>query len=389
MGSGRAGEYMSKKQRILFLYLNTGSGHLTPARILASHLTERYGDSVECMLLNGFSPKQYFSRLLFERGYHFTNTFIHGAYSVFYDINTIPCVLRLTTLLTLVRTAPFLARYIREYGITKVVCLHFALGPAAKSALRTLGNTIPLILIVTDPFTAHPAWFLVKSAQYIVFSHMLQEQARLHGIRHAAVFPFILKKEFARSPELPPPAPQNEVQSGASPFRVLIAGGGEGLPGMVRLVRYIARRQAAGETTRIELTAVCGNNRVAYRRLTQIQKKYGSCSLHVLGYVQTMPELLRNADCIVSKAGASTVFEIASCCKPVIFCTYIHGQELGNVRFAVQNGIGWVIRKPADIYRKLCSLAQSPQLCRAASQAAAQLNVRSDLDGIGRFIVEL
>ncbi|MDE5898788.1 MAG: hypothetical protein K2H09_05935, partial [Treponemataceae bacterium] len=35
---------------------------------------------------------------------------------------------------------------------------------------------------------------------------------------------------------------------------------------------------------------------------------------------------------------------------------YIHNQELGNMRFAVGNNVGYFIRKPADIFRKINEL---------------------------------
>ncbi len=376
---------MNKQQRVLFLYLNTGNGHITPARILAQNIQKRYGDTVEPILLNGFSSKQYFLKTLFERGYHFTNTFVRGAYSLFYDINTIPFVLRLTTLSTLVQTVPFLTKYIQENGITKIVCLHFALCPAAASAIRKCTGKIPLIIVVTDPFTAHPSWFLIKRAQYIVFSNDLKEQAVSKGIQDVTVFPFVLKPDFNGISSISAAA---ALQQNRKTFRVLVIGGGEGLPGMVKLIRYILQKESCRSEPLLSLTAVCGKNVVAYTRLSRISRKYRTEQLNILGYVHNIPELMQNADCIISKAGASTVFEILSCCKPVIFCTYIHGQELGNVRYAVQNGAGWFIQKPADIYQKLCFLAEHPAECRRASQAAASLRIHSDLDHITRFIID-
>ena len=48
--------------------------------------------------------------------------------------------------------------------------------------------------------------------------------------------------------------------------------------------------------------------------------------------------------------------EVISCRKPVVIIKYIHNQELGNMRFAVDHKVGWFIRKPRDVYRKINEL---------------------------------
>lgn len=59
---------------------------------------------------------------------------------------------------------------------TDVVSFHFALTPACVTALRRLGNTIPLTVIVTDPFTVPNAWFYEKTYNTSYF-RMRQKQA--------------------------------------------------------------------------------------------------------------------------------------------------------------------------------------------------------------------
>ena len=76
----------NNKENYLFLYLNTGSGHRTPAVILKKEIEEKYGDNV--YLLNGFSSKQHISHAFFETGYHSSSATYPAVYSAFYDITT-------------------------------------------------------------------------------------------------------------------------------------------------------------------------------------------------------------------------------------------------------------------------------------------------------------
>jgi processive 1,2-diacylglycerol beta-glucosyltransferase/1,2-diacylglycerol 3-beta-galactosyltransferase len=378
-------------ERVLFLYLNTGSGHSTPARILAKALEDR--GNVKTFLENGFAPRQYIARFLFEQGYHFFIMYARACYSLLYDIYTRPAALRLTTALVNWHTAPHIERLIRKNRITRIVCLHFALAPAAWRAVQRVNPAIPFFVVVTDPFTAPPAWFIVKGARYIVFSQELREKTlRDYGIADCRVFPFILKSEFAKIPETT--QKQHEQAGAARPFRVLIAGGGEGLPGMVPLARYFLARQNCDARTgpakrpAFTVTVVCGRNAKAYHTLSKLARPCPDSGVTIHGYVHNMPELLAQADCVITKAGPSLIMETLAYRKPLIVSTYIYGQELGNMRFVVQGGAGWFIQKPEGIYRKVCELAENPAYRQSIVQNSAALGIRPDLEGISEYLLE-
>jgi processive 1,2-diacylglycerol beta-glucosyltransferase/1,2-diacylglycerol 3-beta-galactosyltransferase len=219
-------------EKILMVYLETGSGHVTLARIIAQKIIER-NPHTEVVLKNGFGPGQFFCRSLFESGYHLTSMFARGSYSLFYDINTIPWILRITVILVNWRTKIFLERLIRRERITKVVCLHFALGPGCRYAIDRVNKNIPLFIVVTDPFTAHPSWFLVRDAHYAVFSEEIKKHIwDTYGYEDVKIFPYVLKDEYAQ--------PETSRRANPPPvYNVLVTGGGEGLPGVVSLVRRI------------------------------------------------------------------------------------------------------------------------------------------------------
>ena len=83
---------------------------------------------------------------------------------------------------------------------------------------------------------------------------------------------------------------------------------------------------------------------------------YPKLDLHVFGFIDYLDELVKICDCAVIKAGPATLFEVLSCRKPVIVCKYIHNQELGNMRFAVNNRVGYFIRSPRRIFKKINEL---------------------------------
>jgi processive 1,2-diacylglycerol beta-glucosyltransferase/1,2-diacylglycerol 3-beta-galactosyltransferase len=343
------------KRKILFLYLDTGGGHKGPARILAEELESQYGDELSVELLNGFSPKQHFARLFFEIGYRLACTYLPAAYSFFYDLTTLPPALHCTKALCSWRTAPFLERYIREHGITEVVTFHFVIAPAAVRAIRRVNPAISFLIVVTDPFTVHPSWFLAKDQHFIVYTDSLKEDIiRTYRIpaERITVLPFVLNKQFRMPFSEADIAGLKEKHGIAAHGRtLLVTGGGDGLKGMVELVRYFLEQKA-----QFGIVAVCGHDSRAQRRLEKLACRFPDAGLKVFGFVPFMDELIRISDCVVTKAGASMMMEILACRKPLIISTFIHGQEQGNVRFVTENGAGWFLRTPAAIYEKITKL---------------------------------
>jgi processive 1,2-diacylglycerol beta-glucosyltransferase/1,2-diacylglycerol 3-beta-galactosyltransferase len=387
-------------QKILVLYLKTGSGHLTVAQILEKKITECYGDRVQVILREGFAGNQFLARLFFESGYHAALTVLRGSYSVFYEFNCIPFFLKITNTLIKLRTQSYLERCIRQYGITKIVCLHCALVDVSVSVIRK-NRKLPLAIVVTDPFTAHPSWFAANDAHYAVFSDELKNTVlQKFDIPDIRVFPYALKDEFSARQSRnrcvsDKAASGDSRQNGA--FRVLIAGGGEGLPGIIPLVKFIVKKQkdalkrppADGTAeAQLTLTVVCGKNELAHRVLSAFARKNG-VPLTIYGYADNMPELISNSGCVVTKAGASLVMETLAMCKPLIISTYIHGQETGNMRYVTKNGAGWFIQKPKDIYKKLLTLARDPDYAGKTADNAQKLNIRPDVQPLAEYIFSL
>lgn len=390
---------MHDNKRLLFLYLDTGNGHAQPARELARQCAGKSG--IEIFLRHGFAPSNKFQRFFYESLYSLSMRYLRPAYSLFYEATKPRVVLRVLAFLLARRNRAYMQELIRSLDITEIVCFHFAVTPIIVAALKALHKKLPLTVIVTDPFTAHPAWFLYGehdfvNVRYVVFSEQMKLQAhKTYGIRSCRVFPFITAPDFFARRAVPVDAPAYDractggggnavvdtdavagiaYSADAHAFKVLISGGGEGLPCAEKLVRLFIRDFMRGtrdgsvrveksgvRAGRVELSVVCGRNRPQKRGLDALHAKYPDFPLRIYGFVDNMSELLLEADCHISKAGASTVFEAQAAAKPLILTDYVHGQELGNVRYVVQTGRGRFIRKSSDVLAAVYDLARGSQ----------------------------
>ncbi|MDE6068868.1 MAG: hypothetical protein K2F89_07975 [Treponemataceae bacterium] len=77
-----------------------------------------------------------------------------------------------------------------------------------------------------------------------------------------------------------------------------------------------------------------------------------------------------------------------SCKKPVIISRYIHNQELGNMRFAVRNKVGYFIQKPGAIYDKIEEILEDENFDERMAENFANLKIDTDSSKIAKLLLE-
>jgi processive 1,2-diacylglycerol beta-glucosyltransferase/1,2-diacylglycerol 3-beta-galactosyltransferase len=326
------------KEPLLFFYLKTGGGHFAPVRALADYLSATYPDRVDPVLIDGMAKAGGFARFVIEDGYRITQARAQWIYEFAYAMTKFrPFTLANSALVTGV-----LRRGIEETILSHqpagIVVSHFFLIAPILDILRSRKLAIPVITIVTDPYTAHPFWFLDKGQTMVVFSEKLKESAVRRGIPadRVHVFPFILDARFSRTDA----GPGVDASKAALGFRhdqrvILILGGGDGMPRGFRITKQLlSRLPGAG------VILVCGKNKSLFRRAGRLVSTEAGNNLRVFAYVENVPDLIRLSDAVLTKGGASTVMEIIALGKTPVITTYIWEQEKGNVEFVVQDHRG-------------------------------------------------
>lgn len=344
---------MAQHRKFLFFYLDTGAGHKSSARVLDQAFLDKYPDC-EVKLVNGFKPHG-LGHFLYEKGYNASLNIFKGLFPLTYDIGFFRPFLTSTILLLRRETVSYLKDLIIHEKPTDIVSFHFALSPHLKKVVKDLPFQVNLSVMVTDPFTAHPFWFYERTLKYNVFS----EEVKKYAITECGVFekninvvPFLLNKKFKVAPT------SQEISSLREKYGydinkkiVLLVGGGEGLPGAEGIIEECIKKGA-----NFTVIVVCGRDKLLYQKLNYIKNEHPDLDLSVYGFVTFLDELVKLSDCAVVKAGPATLMEVLSCRKPTIICSYIHNQELGNLRYAVDNKVGYFIQKPHNIYNKINEL---------------------------------
>ncbi len=374
------------RRKFLLLYLNTGGGHKAPASVLRNSLLDLYPDA-EVELFNGLSPHNYPYHIFVEEGYRTACNYAPGAFSLLYEVSRFKPVQKIMDKNFKLTAIPYLKREFKKRGITDVVSFHFILTPCALAAIRMLGNTIRFSCVVTDPFTAPSVWFYEHNIPFYVYTEQVKQFAMSCGVpeQNITVCPFLIKKKFTL-----PVTSQERIeyrQKHGLPLNkrlVLLVGGGEGLPGAIEIVTYCIRNKCD-----FAIAAVCGRDKQSKHCLDLLKVANPNIDLHIFGFVDFMDELIKTCDCAVIKPGASTLIEMLKSKKPVIISSYIHGQELGNVQFAVNNNVGWFIQKPEEIFRKINQLFSDDMYYQAVCRKLESLQLDTEADRLARDVWKL
>ena len=142
---------------------------------------------------------------------------------------------------------------------------------------------------------------------------------------------------------------------------VLIVGGGEGMGPLAKTARAIDE-----SGLRLGMAIVCGRNKKLQDKL--IAQTWENPTL-VYGFTKDMPDFMRAADVIVTKAGPGTIAEALNANLPIVLYAKIAGQEDGNVAFVESEGAGVWAPKPQLVVRALTRWFSRPGERQAVVEA--------------------
>ncbi|MFP4384914.1 MAG: glycosyltransferase [Spirochaetia bacterium] len=378
---------MAERERVLFLYLKTGGGHLSAARALASSLEER--GKAETFLLDGIPDENKLQHSVVVDGYQKTGSRDNKIWIFIYEASRWGPLMRLYTALMAWQSGRYIKNYIRENRITRVVVLHFLLKRPAMRALYSLRKSrkIPVLTVITDPFTPHPLWYQPPVTDTVVFTDMLYRKTIYwynYPASRTVIFPPILNRQFERR------ASEEEIvllkdKYGFSRNKrlILMAGGGDGLPKGISTLRALAKSPLD-----IEIAFVSGKNKEQLKAAKKIAKKTAGKGITVFGFVDFMYDLMSMADVVITKGGPATVLETLMLRKPLILTNYIYGQERGNLDFVKNNRLGHYISSGEEVVSAVRDFISDSEAYRRAVSRISRVDIRNGTEKIADFVME-
>jgi 1,2-diacylglycerol 3-beta-galactosyltransferase len=330
-------------RRILLLMAHTGGGHRSAAEATMEALEAQYGSEITATMLD--ASRRYFPYPLSRMDAIYRDIIRFGKNlwsSSFRWFNTAQrSSAAIGVFWPFVRRG--LVRMLLEHPADLIVSFHWMYNYPLWWA-RQAGRRPPrVITLVTDLVNPHALWFAPGAAKYLVPTNAAAGYALTSGIPPECIMttglPISLR--FGRALSLDQASVRNEMALERERLTVLVMGGGDGMGEVYRVAEAVA---TAGVP--LQMIVVAGRNDALREKL---EKANWPVRKIVLGFTRDVPQLMRAADILVTKAGPSTIAEALACGLPIILSDYIRGQEDGNRWLVEDGGAGLYCSNPSQI----------------------------------------
>ncbi|GJM82035.1 hypothetical protein HMSSN139_45310 [Paenibacillus sp. HMSSN-139] len=218
--------------------------------------------------------------------------------------------------------------------------------------LRKHGIRVPVFTVVTD-FSLHNRWLFTRPDRYYVATGDLKREMIERGVPAESI---VVSGIPVREPFYGPPHsmnPQVQAWQSTEGSRSILVMMGAHIP--LPDVQLITAKLLALPDVRVDI--VCGGNDKLRRRLER--RFAGHERLRLFGYVEAIHDRMREAACIVTKAGGITLSEAIQIRTPIVVYKPFSGQERENARYLERKGAAAVVSSPRALAEQVHELLDS------------------------------
>ena len=362
----------NKKPHILFLFSDTGGGHRSAAEAIIEAIHLEYGDIVTTEMLDFFKSHAPLPLNKMPDWYPDMVKAPH-LWGLSFKISDGRRRARAIT----ASMWPYVGRAVRKIVKENPADLIVTVHPLATTIfLKALGrNRPPFIIVVTDMVTTHALWYDQRADLILVPT----ETARQRGIAYEMEAKRVRVVGQPVAERYCVPAGDKESLREKLGWEqdktiVLLVGGGEGMGPLGKTAREIAT-----SGLNVALAVVAGRNQRLKKHLEALD---WPVPVHIYGFTHEMPDFMRAADVLVTKAGPGTIAESLNANLPMILYAKLPGQEDGNVTFVLEEKVGVWAPEPEQVVQNLREWVQKPEVrlqyvenCRHAARPDASRQI--------------
>lgn len=255
---------------------------------------------------------------------------------------------------------PQFTEYVRRLRPAAIVCTHITAANTAVSARMLTGYTFPVVCVPTD-YEAEGLWPHLSTDLFCAANEYMAETLRPRRVNDDNIL-------ITGIPVSPAFSQKRDKAEARKEFnlpehkQVVLA-----LAGARLQAPYLHFRQALDELLpflhnlpELHLVLVAGADEEYERRLRREVADFGLTNVTVLGYVNSMPDLMEAADVVICKPGGLTVTECLCAHAPMILLGKAYGQEKANVRMLTAAGAAMAVTTPRELFDTLRHLAKNP-----------------------------
>jgi len=341
-----------KKPHVLILFSDTGGGHRSASEAIIEALGLEFGDTITTEMVDFF--KEYapipFNKMpdLYPQLVKATHLWQAG----FYATDGRPQARVITSAFW-----PYARRaakkLLNNHPSDIIITTHAA---ANSVALKALGKNRSrrFITVVTDPVSTHALWFDKRADLILVPTDMAAERAIAYHMPPEKVH--VVGQPVADRYCAPPGnkrALRKKLGWPQDKMITLLIGGGEGMG-------PIAHTADAIDTSGLDLGLVIIAGRNA-RLQAKLESHDWNIPTRIYGFTRDLPDFMRAADVLVTKAGPGTIAESMNAGLPIILNARVPGQEDGNVTYVQKERVGVWAPRTDRVVRTLKKWLENPE----------------------------
>lgn len=255
---------------------------------------------------------------------------------------------------------PRFVEFVRRVRPAAIVCTHITAANVAVSARMLTGLPFPILCVPTD-YEAEGLWPHLHTDLFCVANESMAETLRPRRVPEDRILITGIPASPAFSRDYDKAAARARFGLTDDKIAVLALAG-------AKLPRpYVHFREALDELLpfmhslpNMQLVIVAGADEEYERRVRREVADYGLDNVTVLGYVDTMAELMEAADVVICKPGGLTVTECLCARAPMILLGRAYGQEKANVRMLTGAGAAMAATTPRELLDTLRHISGHP-----------------------------
>jgi processive 1,2-diacylglycerol beta-glucosyltransferase len=353
------------QQKILFLSVSAGAGHMRAAEAL--HLTaQAHLPHVETMHLDAMNYVPSAFRKLYTDFYILLVNSYPTLWGMLYqrssDADPDSPMQKLRRAVERLGTGD-LRKAINAFAPDAIVCTHFLPAEMLMHDIRREKMSVPVWVQVTD-FDLHGMWVIPHMTGFFAASDEIAFRMRANAIDadrvHTTGIPVM--------PAFTEPQDRRACAErfGLDPTKltIMLMGGGAGVGKLDEVAAALMRMEHD-----FQLIVLAGRNEAALGRL-KLQAAEQPGRLFPFGFTNEVAQLMACSDLVITKPGGLTTSECLAMGLPMVVYAPIPGQEERNADYVLEQGAAL---KAVDLisleYRVLQLLAEPERLARMRDSA--------------------
>jgi 1,2-diacylglycerol 3-beta-galactosyltransferase len=367
-------------KKVMIVWGAAGSGHRSGMQAIRDALLE-LDPSTQVMDVDAYSPPwSYFPLTLVPQLYAFIVDRMPWVWALLFRLTNSRRGFHMAELLTARLFSPVFEKPLRAFQPDVIVCVIHSITGGLKRALRLVGQSPPIGVVVQDMVTVHQVWLVpeaawfamptVEACQVALDRGVCSERLRLVGMPLRKMFwdPIPDRITLRRQLGLP--------ENG----KVTLMIGGAGVHHLDAIVTELLAANLPGH---IAVIAV-DDGRIQRRLMLRAAGR----PLSVVGRVSNMSDWMWASDVMITKAGPNAIYEAMRCQLPMILTDAIRDQETGNLWFVEHFGMGVVATKPTQIAVAAKQILNNPQLAESMKASMQRICLTDAAQQIARIILD-